>query len=898
MSLFTPKKLIFFCALLFVHLGVDLHAAKTRLLFLSSYHSEFPTAAHHLEAVTDLLKVEGRQLEVVYMDSKRDTIAVSFPRVYEHIKANIQESGPYDLILSSDDNALEFLLHYKEELAGETPVIFFGINSSELAQRAIQRQEYSGVIERASLHENVELAFNLFPKLGTLHVIADASVSGQADLKALQLNLSSEFVDRVVIEDLAQNTFAEVAEHLQSYPSGDVILFLSAYIDGVGTHFGFLESVLWLRQHTQIPVLHPYEHGIGQGFLGGKVISHYRMAQRAVQMAEEFLSGQPSSGNRLVDEDFIMNYFDYKEVLRYGISPGQLPAESIILGKPLSFFTKYKAYCIAAFVIAVLMAIFGQVAGLMYLRERRLLSELRESEGQTASLFENSYTPILLIKPDDGRILDANPAALAYYGYSKQVMTRLNLAEIDEGTFARIDDALDRISNGECKSFQSKHRLKNGEQRQVEILFTCIQRQQHPVLFSIVQDTTELRESEAALIEAKEAAEAASHAKNVFLATMSHELRTPLNPIIGFTELLLEANNLTNEQRQWLQVTKSRSTDLLRLIEDVLDVARIEAGRLAVEVKPTLVQEIVDDISNFFNKPSSEKGLTLYCRVAPELSSPCMLDPTKTRQILLNLVGNAVKFSSEGEIQIIAELDRAHLHDNAEQALHLIIRDCGPGIPLDQHDFVFQEFQQLDSSYTRKHDGSGLGLAICKRFVELMGGRIWIDEHYTQGAEFHVCFPAPMLQLSKETIPLDKAMSGEPSKSNSLNDATAVQDVPKHVLLVEDDESNAKVVMVCLNRKQLQVTHATNGQLAIDLCAKQRFDLILMDLKMPIMSGCEAIRILRDRGDETPIVVLTAFAAENVHQNLQDAHLSGVLHKPVSIEELDTMLDRMLKEQA
>ncbi|WP_308951109.1 PAS domain S-box protein [Thalassobacterium maritimum] len=1001
------------------------HAAATRILFLSSYHSEFPTAAHHLEAVADLLQVEGRYLEVVYMDTKREPVELRFPQTYDHIQVNIDEFGPFDLILSSDDNALEFLLEFKEELAGDVPVIFFGINNTELAARAIEREEYAGVIEKVSLLDNVKLAFELFPSLGNLHVLVGASVSGQADLEALKAQLSPDLAKRIVIEDLSLSTFGEVESRMRTYPEDDVILFLSAYLDASGDHFDFLESVLWLRQHTQIPVIHPYEHGIGQGFLGGRVISHFQMAQKAIELAENYLRDRVLPKQRFVEGDFAINYFDYKEVLRCGIAPSQLPHGSIVLGKPLSFFTKYKTYCITAFVVSVLMAVFGQILGLMYLRQGRLLGKLRESEGQTASLFENSYTPILLIEPNEGCILDANPAALVYYGYSKEELTELNIAELDGGTFAKMDHRLDRIRTGECESYQSKHQLRNGEQRQVEVLFTCIQRQQQPVLFSIVRDTTaqrdveetlaaeqmrlghilsatnagtwewhvpsgqiclnetwaemlgytleelspltvstwknlchpddmekalqrvedhfsgkleyyssefrmrhkdgswvwildrgqvgtwlsdgqpewaygthlditELKEAEAELLEAKESAEAASQAKNVFLATMSHELRTPLNPIIGFTDLMLVADNLTSEQLEWLQITKSRSSDLLLLIDDILNIARIEAGRLAIEARLTLIQDIVDDILNFFERTSREKGLSLNCKIAPELSEHCLIDPARTRQILLNLVGNAIKFSSEGEISIFVRLDNTETGRDGCQELHIIVRDQGPGISREQHKLVFEEFQQIDSSDAREYEGTGLGLAICRRLAELMGGRIWIDENYKEGAEFHVCYPAPL--PSAETTQNVGLVNEASADARPTTPAKSVSGAAKHVLLVEDDMSNAKLVMVCLQRKQYRVTHAQSGQSAIDLCAEERFDLILMDIKMPGMSGLEAIRILRESDHSTPIVVLTALASGNVERRLRELELSAVLRKPVSITVLAKLIDQIIAE--
>ena len=229
--------------------------------------------------------------------------------------------------------------------------------------------------------------------------------------------------------------------------------------------------------------------------------------------------------------------------------------------------------------------------------------------------------------------------------------------------------------------------------------------------------------------------------------------------------------------------------------------------------------------------------------------------------------------------------------------MHLIVRDSGPGIPLDKHELVFQEFQQIDSSDTREYEGVGLGLAICKRLAELLDGCIWIDEAYQQGAEFHVRFPAPLPQQLKADTELQGSIDGMVADVELVDDSESGQAELKHVLLVEDDTSNADLVKVCLKKKHLIVTHAKNGLMAIDLCAQQRFDIILMDLKMPEMGGGEAIRILRDRGDETPIVVFTALAAEQVQENLHDINLSYVLHKPVRIGMLWSMLDQILDEQ-
>lgn len=1030
----TPLKLTILFLLFYTIASAQLSEPSKRILYLSSYHSEFSSSSSHFKAVASLLNQEGRALDIIYMDTKRRPVAERFPIIYEQIQDKIESAGNYDLILSSDDNALRFLLQHKDELLGPIPVIFFGINDYELAQSAAQRDGFSGILEQDSLHENAELAFELFPKLGTLHVIVDPTPTGQAQLKSLLNNLSPDIRQRLQIEDLSHLSYSELGKRLESHPPNNAILLLAAYADHEGTQMSFLDSVIWLKQHTQRPIFCPYSQGMGLGFLGGKVVSHGQMAELATEFAEDIFNGQPLPENHLVKNYGTIYYFDYKEMQRHQLRPSQFPKGAILIDEPISIYAKYRVYFIAAFIIALLLAAFGILVSIMYLRQRNLLRHLKESESQTAGLFKNSFTPILLIAPKGGQILDANPAALEYYGYSKTELPRLNLSEIDGGAFSTMGDILERVTTGERKSYQFQHRLRNGEQRTVEVLFICIQRKEEPVLFSIVQDNTERRqveetlaaekmrlanilagthvgtwewnvqtsdlklneywagmigyrldelaplsfetwtnlchpedleivqkrindhfegktnyyacelrmkhkdgswvwimdrgklatrtkegkpkwmygthqditerkEFEAALIEAKEAAEAASQAKDVFLAMMSHELRTPLNPILGFTDLLLESKNLATEERQWLEIIKSRSKDLLLLIEDLLNISRIEADRLTIETKPSLVQDILDDIFSIYERPCAEKGLSLKFDVTSQLNSPISIDPSRMRQILLNLVGNAIKFSESGEIRVLADLVNHSDSDHTDvPLLHLIVRDRGPGILEEHHETIFNEFQQVDGSDTREHGGVGLGLAICKRLAELMGGKIWINPDYKAGAEFHVQIPSDR-QDAKQSPRLESNNPNKrqalPAQATSATTETISPDTAQEneVLLVEDEPSNAALIKICLEQRQFNVTHAKNGQEAVDLCATQRFTIILMDLKMPVMSGLEATRILRQRGDTTPIIAVTALASKEDQQAILAAGMNASLLKPVQPKALWSIIDETIKLQ-
>lgn len=899
----TLLKLTTLFLLFYTIANAQLSEPSKRILYLSSYHSEFSTASNYFKAVSCLLNQEGRSLDFIYMDTKRRPVAERFPIVYEQIRDKVQSVGNYDLILSSDDNALRFLLQYKDELLGPIPVIFFGINDYELAQSAAQRDDFSGILEQDALQENAALAFELFPELGTLHVIADPTPSGQAQLKSLLKDLSPAIRRQLQVEDLSHLSYSELGKRLESYPPNDVILLLSAYADHAGTQLSFLDLVTWFKQHTRRPIIYPYSHGMGFGFLGGKVVSHDKMAELAMKFAEDILNGQPLPENHLVKDYGTIYYFDYKEIQRHHLRPSQLPKGAILYDEPLSIYVKYRAYFITAFIIALILAALGILIDIMYLRQRKLLRHLRESESQTAGLFKNSFTPILLIAPKDGQILDANPAALEFYAYSKPELLELNISEIDGGACLEIGDILERVTTGERKSYQFQHRLRNGEQRAVEVLFICIQRQEGPVLFSIVHDNTERKEFEAALIEAKENAESANKAKSVFLATMSHELRTPLNPILGFTDLLLDTKNLAMEERQWLEIIKSRSNDLLRLIEDLLNISRIEADRLTIETKPSLVQKIMDEIFSIYERPCADKGLSLKFDVSSQLSSAIKIDPSRTRQILLNLIGNAIKFSEAGEIYVSAELVNHSDSDHADvPLLHLIVRDRGPGIPEEHHELIFNEFQQVDGSDTRQHGGVGLGLAICKRLAKLMGGNIWINPDYQLGAEFHVQIPFDREQ-AKPSLHLPINLLNEQQAQSAQTVAATTEAIrqdseqKKEVLLVEDEASNAALIQACLKQRHFNVTHAKNGQEAIDLCATQHFTIILMDLKMPKMSGFEATRILRERGDSTPIIAVTALASKQDQQAIVAAGMNASLLKPLQVKELWSIIDETIEAE-
>nr|CRH04229.1 Putative histidine kinase with PAS 4 domain and response regulator receiver domain [Candidatus Magnetococcus massalia] len=460
--------------------------------------------------------------------------------------------------------------------------------------------------------------------------------------------------------------------------------------------------------------------------------------------------------------------------------------------------------------------------------------------------------------------------------------------------FARVKPRLDRCLAGEPVTFGQWTDFPDGSRSWMDVRYEPYRNARGEVTGLVVssRDSTMLKETELSLEDARHKAESASHAKSIFLASMSHEIRTPLNVILGMGELLADSH--TNSSQAWCINTLNRSGEaLLSLINDILDLAKIEEGKLQLEEVPFDLHGLLDETVHLYALAASDKDVQFKQEKSRRLPRWVKGDPTRVRQVLLNLISNALKFIQQGKVILRATAQEGEM-------VLFEVMDTGPGIPQEKQQEIFKPFVQADASTTREHGGTGLGLAICQHLIAEMGGAMGLKSELGKGATFSFNLPLPEMphedrsQFEAQPAPICLELEGKVERSSK-------QDLD--ILLVDDSMDNRLLVQAFLKKTAHRITMAENGHEAVEQFKAETFDVVLMDIQMPVMDGYEATRQIRaweqaQGYSSTPIIALTAHALVEEAEQIIEAGCDLHLTKPVRRGQLLEVLSCLHAKQS
>ncbi|HPS91027.1 MAG TPA: PAS domain S-box protein [Methanothrix sp.] len=535
--------------------------------------------------------------------------------------------------------------------------------------------------------------------------------------------------------------------------------------------------------------------------------------------------------------------------------------------------------------------LIGVIESIRDITEPKLVEkELRKSRRKYREIFENSILGLYQSVPE-GRYLSVNPAFARLFGYSSPEEMLANVTDIGRQLYLHPEDrerAVKQITEkGYLEGFEIEVQRRDGTRFWVSMNTRIVQDEDGMHFDGTVEDITKRKRAEDMLWAAKEVAEAATKSKSDFLANMSHEIRTPMNAVIGMTCLLLD-EDLTEKQKEYLETIRSSGEALLDIINDILDISKIEGGMMEMEHQPFSLKRVVEESIALGAENAAKKGLKMEYQIDQSIPDVILGDHARLRQVLVNLIGNAVKFTERGCVSISVSGSGV---DDGSYELHFAVKDTGIGIADDKADRLFQLFSQVDASTARRYGGTGLGLAISKKLVEKMNGRIWVESRLEIGSTFHFTIKA---QTARQT---QIALSDEFRKATSIR-ALCYGD-PKsslRILLAEDNPINRTVALHMLAKLGMSADVAGNGHEVLKALESRNYDVILMDVQMPEMDGLQTTKEIRKRIPDGPrIIAMTAAAFKSDREMCIEAGMDDYIRKPVRIDELAAVL-KLCKE--
>lgn len=825
------------------------------------------------------------------MDSNDDFGQEYWQQLYDLHKYKYKDTK-FDVVITLDDDAFQFLLKYGQSLFPDTPVVFSGVNNFNKSMIS-DRPLYTGLTKSADVKSTIDIGLKLHPNTKQIFVILDKTPWGIICKNIIE-NLALLYKDKVTFLFCDEENIEKVKEKINNLPDDTFIYYDATFKNDVGKYMPMEHCVDIILKDINVPVYSRSYIQLNKESVGGMITEGSDLGKEIGNLALRILAGEKVS-NIPVTEDSVHKYeFNYKKLKQFNIDFKSLPKGAVIVNEPSTSYNISKKViiyitvsilCIIALVIIIL--IFN-------LYKYRVVEKLLVQNESLLKTVINSTPDIICFKDAKGRLLEANDSILDLLNAKERDYKLKTIEELYTQSPLLIKNPI-LLNELDEKSWESGSILrrdetilyeKEGANKIYDViripLFNNDGTRKGLVLLG--RDITERKQIEEELKKAKETAEAANAAKSEFFANISHEIRTPLNAIIGFSELLTSLISNMKEKK-YIDIINTSGRNLLILINDILDLSKIEASKLEFNYAPMKPRIILDEIKQIFEQKINDKNIKFIIEVQEELPTILLLDEMRLRQILLNIVGNAVKFTEFGLIKLSMKMeDKNRSYENVID-LVISVEDTGIGIPENEHHRIFEAFTQKSGQNIKKFGGTGLGLSISKKLVKMMNGDITLRSSVGKGSTFTIT-------LHNVHISLDEIPANE-EKYLYIN---KIRFEKAKVLVVDDIESNCYLFKEILEDVGVEVITANNGLEAIKIAYNEIPDLIIMDNMMPMMDGIEAITAIRKIPPlrNTPVILMSADTIDD-EEKLRNAGINDYMAKPININSFLSLLQKWLK---